>query len=225
MSRVSRVKNGLLGCVMRTSRPASSSSSGASSLGMTGRLPSRVADTKQDVLDMLRELAELTQLDEANPQSFRVRAYESAAQAIAAQATDLGKLTTRELQQIQGIGKSTADKIRELLETGKVAKLETLRQKHPPSVVALTRIQGLGPKALAKLRAELGVGSIDDLRRALADRTPCASSRASARSRRRSSRRRSRASTRRAPVDPHADLGGAAAREPDRRAACARFPA
>jgi hypothetical protein len=29
-----------------------------------------VADTKQDVLDMLRELAELTQLDEADPQSF-----------------------------------------------------------------------------------------------------------------------------------------------------------
>ena len=128
-----------------------------------------MADTKQDVLDMLRELGELTEIDEANPQSFRVRAYESAAQAIAAQATDLGKLTTKELQKIEGIGKSTADKIRELLETGRVAKLESLRAKHPPSIVALTRIQGLGPKALAKLRSELGVASLDDLRRALAD--------------------------------------------------------
>jgi DNA polymerase (family X) len=128
-----------------------------------------VADTKQDVLDMLRELAELTLLDEGDPQSFRVRAYESAAQAIAAQASDLGELTTKELQQIQGIGKSTAAKIRELLETGAVKKLEALREKHPRSVVALLRIQGLGPKALAKLRAELGVASIDDLRTALAD--------------------------------------------------------
>jgi DNA polymerase (family 10) len=126
------------------------------------------ADTKQDVLDMLHDLAELTVLDEANPQSFRVRAYESAAQAIAAQASDLGKLTTRELQQIQGIGKSTADKIRELLETGRVKKLEALRQKHPPGVVALLRIPGLGPKALARLRAELGVNSVDELRKALA---------------------------------------------------------
>ena len=117
---------------------------------------------------MLRELAELTELDEANPQSFRVRAYESAAHAIAAQATDLGVLTTKELQKIEGIGKSTADKIRELLETGRVAKLEALRQKHPPGVVALLKVQGLGPKALAKLRSELGVASIDDLRRALA---------------------------------------------------------
>src|SRR5213078_698433 len=128
-----------------------------------------MSDTKQDVLDMLRDLAELTMLEEGDPQSFRVRAYESAAQAIAAQATDLGKLTAKELQKIEGIGKSTADKIRELLETGKVAKLEGLRQKHPPAVVALLRIQGLGPKALQRLRAELGVQSIDDLRRVLAE--------------------------------------------------------
>jgi DNA polymerase (family 10) len=128
-----------------------------------------VADTKQDVLDMLRELAELTMLEEADPQSFRVRAYESAAQAIAAQATDLGRMTAKELQQIQGIGKSTADKIRELLETGRVEKVEALRKKHPASVVALLRIQGLGPKAVRKLRASLGVESIDDLRRALAE--------------------------------------------------------
>jgi DNA polymerase (family 10) len=128
-----------------------------------------MADSKQDVLDMLRDLAQLTALDEANPQSFRVRAYEGAAQAIAAQASDLGRLTVAELQQIHGIGKSTADKIRELLETGRVKKLETLRAKHPRSVVALLRIQGLGPKALARLRAELGVASIDDLRRVLAE--------------------------------------------------------
>jgi DNA polymerase (family 10) len=126
-------------------------------------------DTKQDVLDMLRDLAELTMLDEGDPQSFRVRAYESAAQAISAQATDLGKLTAKDLQKIQGIGKSTADKIRELLDTGRVAKLEALRQKHPRSVVALLRIQGLGPKAVARLRAELGVQSVDDLRSALTD--------------------------------------------------------
>ena len=127
-----------------------------------------MADTKQDVLDMLRELAELTEIDEASPQSFRVRAYESAAQAIASQASDLGRLTAKELQQIEGIGKATASKIRELIETGRVAKLEALREKHPPSVVALQRIPGLGPKALARLRSELGVASIDDLRRALA---------------------------------------------------------
>jgi DNA polymerase (family 10) len=129
-----------------------------------------MADSKQEVLDMLRELAELTMLEEGDPQSFRVRAYESAAHAIAAQASDLGKLTVKELQQIEGIGKSTADKIRELLESGKVAKLEGLRQRHPAPVVALLRIPGLGPKSIKRLRAELGVQSIPDLRAALTAR-------------------------------------------------------
>ena len=128
-----------------------------------------MSDSKQDVLDMLRELSELTLLDEGDPQSFRVRAYESAAQAIGAQATDLGSMTLQDLQKIEGIGKSTAEKIRELLTTGKVQKVEGLRAKHPPAVVALLKIQGLGPKALKRLRAELGVASIDDLRRVLGE--------------------------------------------------------
>lgn len=108
-------------------------------------------------------------LDEGDPQSFRVRAYESAAQAVAAQSVDPGALTAGQLQKIDGIGKSTAEKIRELVDTGTVQKLRALRQKHPAGVVALLRIQGLGPKAVQRLRAELGVQSVDDLRRALAD--------------------------------------------------------
>ena len=127
-----------------------------------------MADTKQDVLDMLRELAELTMIDEGDPQSFRVRAYESAAHAIEAQATDLGAMTVKELQQIEGIGKGTSAKIKELLDSGKVEKLEELRKKHPPGVVALLRIQGLGIKGMSKLRSELGIQSIDDLKNAIA---------------------------------------------------------
>ena len=124
---------------------------------------------KRDVIDMLNELVELTILDEGETQSFRVRAYESAASGIAGQTQDLRAMSLKELQKIDGVGKSTAEKIRELFDTGRVEKLETLRAKHPPSVVALMKIQGVGPKAVARLRAELNVQSIDDLRRALAE--------------------------------------------------------
>ena len=127
-----------------------------------------MADVKQDVLDMLRELAELTILDEGDPQSFRVRAYENAAHGIGAFAGEIGALDLKGLQAIENVGKSTAEKIRELLATGKVAKLEGLRAKHPPSVVALMRLPGVGPKAVMRLRAELGVQSLEDLRAALA---------------------------------------------------------
>ncbi|HVX96859.1 MAG TPA: DNA polymerase/3'-5' exonuclease PolX [Polyangia bacterium] len=127
-----------------------------------------MADSKQDVLDMLSELTELTILDEGDPQSFRVRAYENAAHGIGAFAGDLGALDLKGLQGIENVGKSTAEKIRELLTTGKVAKLEELRAKHPPGVVALMRLPGVGPKAVKRLRAELDVQSVDDLRAALA---------------------------------------------------------
>jgi DNA polymerase (family X) len=124
---------------------------------------------KRDVIDMLNELVELTILDEGETQSFRVRAYESAASGIAGQTQDLRAMSLKELQKIDGVGKSTAEKIRELFDTGRVEKLEALRAKHPPSVVALMKIQGVGPKAVARLRAELNVQSIDDLRRALGE--------------------------------------------------------
>jgi DNA polymerase (family 10) len=127
-------------------------------------------DTKQDVLDMLRDLTQLTLLEEGDPQSFRVRAYETATQAIAEQATDLGRLSLKDLQKIRGVGKSTSEKIRELIETGHVQKLDVLRQKYPRSLVALLRLQGVGPKAVRRLQAELGVQSLEDLRSVLAER-------------------------------------------------------
>jgi DNA polymerase (family X) len=126
-------------------------------------------DTKQDVLDMLRDLTQLTLLEEGDPQSFRVRAYENATQAVAEQANDLGRLSLKDLQKIRGVGKSTAEKIRELLETGHVQKLELLRQKYPRGLVALLRLQGVGPKAVRRLQSELGVQSLEDLRRALGE--------------------------------------------------------
>jgi DNA polymerase (family 10) len=126
-------------------------------------------DAKQEVLDMLRELSELTMIEEGDPQSFRVRAYESAAHAIAGRTDDLTLLSAKDLQKIEGIGKSTAEKIRELFETGKVEKVEMLRKKHPPAIIAMLAVQGLGPKHIQRLRAELNVQSLDDLRKVLAD--------------------------------------------------------
>ena len=145
-----------------------------------------MADSKQDVLDMLRELAELTMLEEGDPQSFRVRAYESAAQAIAAQATDLGRLTARELQKIEGIGKSTAEKIRELLETGKVEKLEGLRAEAPAQrgrAAADPGPRSEGAQAAARRARRASRSTICGAR---SPSRSCAGSRGSARSRRRS---------------------------------------
>ena len=117
---------------------------------------------------MLRELAELTVLDEQNPQSFRVRAYENAFSGLQRRGDEIAAMSRAQLQKIDGVGKSTADKIREYFDTGRVAKLEALREKFPPALVQLSKIPGLGPKSLARIRSELGVENLDDLRRAIA---------------------------------------------------------
>ena len=127
-----------------------------------------MADRNHEVAELLRELAELTALDEQSPQSFRVRAYDNARRAVASLSVDVGSLSMAELVKVDGVGKSTAQKIREYVDSGHLAKLDALRAAYPPGVVALSQIPGVGPKAVAKLRAELGVQSIEDLRAAVA---------------------------------------------------------
>lgn len=123
--------------------------------------------SRTDAIRMLAELARLTTLEEGSPQAFKVRAYETAMAGIEAYQGDIAGLTKAELTQIKGVGPATADKILELGETGKVAKLEHLREKYPPSFVELTKIPGLGPKTLVMIRDRLGVEDIESLRQAI----------------------------------------------------------
>jgi DNA polymerase (family 10) len=126
-----------------------------------------VASPNDELIALFRELVQLMTLDEGSAQSFRVRAYENAMHEIKANRDDLSAMTIKELTALDGIGKSTAHKIREYFDTGTIAKLEALREKYPPDYVQLSKIPGLGPKTLARLRAELGVENVDMLRAAI----------------------------------------------------------
>ncbi len=117
---------------------------------------------------MLAELAKLTALEEGSPQAFKVRAYENAMAGIEGHPRDIEGLTKSDLVEIKGVGGATADKILELGETGKVSKLESLREKYPPAFVELTKIPGLGPKTLKMLRSQLGIEDLDGLKQAIA---------------------------------------------------------
>lgn len=126
-----------------------------------------MAGERDHIVAHLQELAELTVLDEQNPQSFRARAYDNAVHALGAHGDEIATMSQAELVAIEGVGASTAAKIRELLDTGKIAKLEALRAKYPPAYVELARVPGLGPKKLARLRTELGIESVAGLREAI----------------------------------------------------------
>ena len=120
-----------------------------------------------ELIAQLDELRRLTILDDHSPQSFRARAYDRAVRRLRDSDEDLTSLSEQELQRRDGIGKAIASKMREFFQTGRIAKLETLRARFPPAVQQLARIPGVGPKTLSRLRAELGIESIEALRVAL----------------------------------------------------------
>ncbi|HKJ56995.1 MAG TPA: DNA polymerase/3'-5' exonuclease PolX [Nitriliruptoraceae bacterium] len=125
--------------------------------------------TNDDVAALLDELARLTKVDEQDPNSFRVRAYERAARAVESLTTDVSGMTASELAKVSGIGKSTAAKIRQYVDDGHIDKLEDLRATYPPGQLELLAIPGVGPKMLALLDDVLGVRDLSSLRAALDD--------------------------------------------------------
>jgi DNA polymerase (family X) len=129
-----------------------------------------VASPNDSLLALFRELVTLTVIDEGSPNAFRARAYENAMEAISSYRGDLSSLSERELTALDGIGKSTAKKIREFYDDGRISKLEELRKKYPPAFVELTKIPGLGPKTVLRLQKELDVQNLEDLKGAIAQK-------------------------------------------------------
>lgn len=121
----------------------------------------------RDVAATFDEIADLLEFQNANP--FRVRAYRNAARRINDLSEPLANVAadpSRDLTDLEGIGKDLSQKIAELLTTGSVAMLEQLRTEIPGGVLAIVRIPGMGPKKAAALHKELGISSLDDLRAA-----------------------------------------------------------
>jgi DNA polymerase (family 10) len=123
--------------------------------------------TNAEIASLLYELARLTTLEEGSPQSFRVRAYEGAARTVEAHPEPLAVMSEAEIAGLRGLGQSTARKVRELADTGRITKLDRLRAEFPPAFQELVRVPGVGPKTARALREHLGVGSVDDLKAAI----------------------------------------------------------
>jgi DNA polymerase (family 10) len=114
---------------------------------------------------LLGEYAELLAITGGD--ALRARAYEKAARAIAGHGADISGLGPAALQRIPGVGKSIAEKVAEIGETGTFAGLERLRAQVPGGVLRLTRIPALGPKRALQLYTELQVSSPAELREAI----------------------------------------------------------
>ncbi|TMG87686.1 MAG: DNA polymerase/3'-5' exonuclease PolX [Betaproteobacteria bacterium] len=103
--------------------------------------------------------------------AFRVRAYDNAARMLQGLGPDVKQKLERgeDLTELPGIGADLADKIREIVETGKCSLLEKLRGEMPAAVTELLKVPGLGPKRVALLWHDLDVQTPEQVLRAARD--------------------------------------------------------
>jgi DNA polymerase (family X) len=118
-----------------------------------------------EIAEAFEELASLYELDGAVV--YRVVAYRNAAKAIREAGVSVAELAKQDrAEELAGVGRTIAEKIDALLGTGSIPSADKLKQRIPAGLVEVTRIPGLGPKRAKLLHDQIGVGSIEDLRRA-----------------------------------------------------------
>lgn len=116
---------------------------------------------------MFEEAAELLDIKGDNP--FRSRAYRRAARVLAQWPENVGTLLKqgKNLDDLPSIGEDLAGKIAAIVATGKFALLEQLKRELPGELPKIAALPGLGPKRVKRLHDELGVKTLEDLRRAI----------------------------------------------------------
>lgn len=124
---------------------------------------SLVKMNNREIARIFYEIADMLEMQDVQ---FKPRAYQKAAQNIESLSEDIGEIYKRgELEKIPGIGKSIAEKVKELLEKGTLKYYEKLKKEIPVNLEELTAVEGLGPKIIKLLYKELGVKNLNDLER------------------------------------------------------------
>ena len=111
-------------------------------------------------------VADLLEIDGAD--GFRINSYRRAARTLKDTTEDLATLAAEgRLTGLPGVGKGTAQRITQYIESGHMDVLDELEKKLPRGLPALLEIPGMGPKKVALAHDRLGVKGLDDLKRVI----------------------------------------------------------
>lgn len=121
-----------------------------------------------EIAERLMSLAQLLAAQKENP--FKVKAYRRAAQTIRALSESIDQLVRSgaDLTAYSGIGAGIASAIREIVLSGSLAKLETLRSEIGPELAEINRYRRLDQDRVLRIYKKLKISSIDELRQKLA---------------------------------------------------------
>ncbi len=117
--------------------------------------------TNKEIARQFNDLAGLMELHKES--SFRIRNYSNAYITLRKLGEPIAEMSTEKMATLKGIGKSTASKIKEIIDTGEMTKLKEFQAKTPPGIQDILKIKGLGPKKIRQLWKELEIESIGEL--------------------------------------------------------------
>jgi len=118
----------------------------------------QLADTFTLIADLLEIKGEII---------YKTLAYRKAADSLTSLGRDASEYWKEgKLQDIPGVGKAIAEKIDELLSTGKLEFLEKLKAEVPPGLADWLPVPGMGPKKIALIWKELGITELSELEKA-----------------------------------------------------------
>ena len=113
------------------------------------------------------EIAEFLELKNEN--RFRIRAYQKAARNIEALSENLEDIYKKggikALEEVPGIGEGIAEKVENIIKTGKLPQHDKLLAQFPKSFITLMGTPGLGPKTAILLYKKLKIDSLEKLKK------------------------------------------------------------
>jgi DNA polymerase (family 10) len=118
--------------------------------------------TNSEIAEVFQQIAEILEIKGENP--FKIRAYLNAAAVIGKLGENLSDIVSGgEHLDVPGIGKDLSLKIKELVDTGRLAYYDELVKSVPEGLLELTKLRGLGPKKANLLYNDFNIKGIEEL--------------------------------------------------------------
>ena len=117
--------------------------------------------TNKEIAKHFTFLADLMELHKEN--SFKIRSYQNAYITLRKIDTPLTEMSDAAIAEVKGVGKAIAEKIRELLDSGKMTTLEKYKDITPVGVQEMLQIPGFGPKKIFSIWKDLEVDNVGEL--------------------------------------------------------------
>ncbi|HEU5065856.1 MAG TPA: helix-hairpin-helix domain-containing protein [Gaiellaceae bacterium] len=121
-----------------------------------------------EIADRLESFATL--LDLAGAEPYAPRAYRRAAEMIRETRAPVADLVRAgRARELRGVGPGIEARLKELVETGRIAELDELESEVAPELVGLGRLVGFSPRQAVAIGRALGVRTVDEFRAAAAE--------------------------------------------------------